>query len=169
MTVMDMTALHFSDELPQAPLNTPVNHQKLGAHHMSASHFIDAILEAQTSNRSGTAFGDRTLPPSPPKWQAPSNTPVNHQKLDTHHINISRFIDAVLEAQTSNRSGTAFGDRTLPPSPPQWQAPSNTPVNHQKLDAYHMNISCFIDAVLEAETSGRSEVAIGDATLVPPN
>ena len=57
MAVMDMAALHFSEEEPQAALNARFEHQELGAYMMDASRFVDAIFESSTSDRSGWSLG----------------------------------------------------------------------------------------------------------------
>lgn len=67
MAMMDIATLPLSEELPQAPLNTPVEHQDLGAYTMDASLFLDAILDALASDGPEVAVGDPTLvPPNSP-------------------------------------------------------------------------------------------------------
>ena len=108
---------------------------------MSASRFIDANLEAPSSNRPGFA---------------------------TIEVQISTRPDvAILETLASDRSEVGVGDPTL--VLPISQTLLDTPVDHQDLGANSIDASHAVDDDCEALTSDRSEIAVDDSTLVPPN
>ena len=108
MATVDAATLPLAEEVPQAPLNTPVDHQDLATSTMDASLFLDAILEALASDGPDVAVGNPTLvPPNSPAPTYAVDPPLNGSAMDDVH---GYFVLTSLDEAISPLAGAKTDD-----------------------------------------------------------